>query len=57
LTALHVAAAADDSEATRLLLEHGADPEAKSPNGLTPLDMARRANAAKTVTLLETRTK
>ncbi len=55
LTALHVAAAANDDTATRLLLDHGADPDSKSPRGDTPLDMARHAKAGKTISLLESR--
>ena len=53
LTALHLAAAADDETATRLLLEHGANPKAKDSKGKTPLDMARNHGAKKTVSLLK----
>lgn len=56
-TALHVAAAADDETATRLLLDHGADPEAKDVKGRTPLEIAGQNKAAKTTVLLENRAK
>ena len=53
-TALHSAAAGNDAAAVRLLLKHGADPKAKTPRGLTPLDLAREEQAAAaTAALLE----
>jgi ankyrin repeat protein len=39
-TALHVAAAYGYARSARLLLDAGVDPEARTPNGLTPADMA-----------------
>ncbi len=56
-TALHFAAAANDEIATRLLLEHGADPKAKDARGRTPLEAARTNEATKTTALLENLTK
>lgn len=56
-TALHAAAAMDAEVAVRLLLEHGADPNAKTPKGETPLDLAKRKNAGKAASLLERHTK
>ena len=38
-TALHYAAEQNAAEAARLLLEHGADPEAVDPRGVRPLDV------------------
>ena len=52
-TALHRAAAANDVVALRLLLDHGAEPNAKTPKGLTPLDLARKNQANDTASLLE----
>jgi uncharacterized protein len=40
-------------ELTRLLLEHGADPFAKTRRGETALDIAKRMNRREEVTLLE----
>ncbi len=51
-TALHVAAAANDAAAVRLLLAHGADPNAKTSNGLTPLELATRQQSMETAALL-----
>jgi cytohesin len=39
-TVLHVAAAYGYVRSARLLLDAGADPAARTPNGLTPADMA-----------------
>jgi ankyrin repeat protein len=39
-TALHLAAAANNIEATRVLIEAGAEVEARDENGLAPLDLA-----------------
>jgi ankyrin repeat protein len=39
-TALHVAAAYGYVRSARLLLDAGGDPAARTPNGLTPADMA-----------------
>jgi len=52
-TALHRAAAANDAAAVRLLLKHGADPKAKTRKGQTPLDLARKEQAAATAALLQ----
>jgi ankyrin repeat protein len=43
--------------AVRLLLEHGADPQAKTSKGQTPLDIARKNDAGKAASLLEKHTK
>lgn len=56
-TALHRAAASNDEAAIRMLLEHGADLNAKTPKGLTPLDIAREKQAHAAVALLEKRAK
>jgi ankyrin repeat protein len=40
VTALHAAAAADDVESARMLLDAGADVDAEQPGGLTALDAA-----------------
>jgi ankyrin repeat protein len=44
-TALHLAAAANNPEVAKLLIEAGAQIEAKSENGLAPLDLALSAGA------------
>lgn len=51
-TALHHAAEANDEAAVRLLLEKGAKADAKSEGSQTPLDLARKANAAKAIAIL-----
>ena len=53
MTALHHAAKNDDVRATKLLLEHGANPKAKTDKGLTPLDLARKSKSTATSALLE----
>lgn len=53
LTALHRAAASNHELAVRLLLNHGADPKAKTPKGLTPLDLAHKNKAKESITLLK----
>ncbi|MFL6070260.1 MAG: ankyrin repeat domain-containing protein [Actinomycetes bacterium] len=54
-TALHSAACADDSEIVALLLQSGADANARTgiDDDATPLEEARRAGAAASVALLE----
>lgn len=52
-TALHVAAALNDAAAVRLLLEHGADPGAKTSKGMTPLDLATQRQAKDCIKVLE----
>ncbi len=52
-TALHHAAGNDDVRATKLLLQHGANPQAKTAKGQTPLDLARKMKASATTALLE----
>jgi hypothetical protein len=42
-TALHYAAKAGFVKTIEVLLDHGADPEARDDNGLTPLDWLERA--------------
>jgi ankyrin repeat protein len=54
-TALHAAAAMDDSEMVTLLLQHGADVTARTgvDDDATPLEEAQRAEAWDSVRLLE----
>jgi ankyrin repeat protein len=52
-TALHLAAAANDAAAVRLLLDHGAKPGATNPLGRTALEVARQNNATKAAAVLE----
>lgn len=52
-TALHRAAASNYELAVRLLLNHGAEPKAKTPQGLTALDLARKNKAQESMTLLK----
>lgn len=56
-TALHRAAASNHELAVRLLLKHGADPEAKTFEGLSPLDLARKKEAKEAVALLKSASK
>jgi len=42
-TALHLAAGAGQLECASILLQHGADPRAADPAGVTPLQLAREA--------------
>ena len=51
-TPLHYAAAKGHADVARLLLSHGAMPNAPAPDGTSPLMMAARANSAATVQLL-----
>ena len=53
LTALHHAAATNHKLAVQLLLQHGADPKAKTEQGLTPLDLAREMKAKDAAALLK----
>ena len=52
LTPLHMAAYTDKPEHARLLLEAGADVDAKSAGGRTPLSLARKARADKTAGII-----
>ncbi len=52
LSALHAAAAAGRAEVVRILVFAGADPEARTPQGETPLDLARRHGHKETIELL-----
>ena len=52
LSALHAAAAAGRPEIVRILVFAGADPEARTPQGETPLDLARRHGHRETIELL-----
>jgi uncharacterized protein len=49
---LHAAAAAHDRESLRLLLDHGADPNARQQGGFTALHAAAHANDATMAALL-----
>lgn len=51
-TALHWAAAADESEMVRALLQAGADPNARAADGCTPLHYAAREDAVRSVAAL-----
>ena len=51
-TALHWAAAADESEMVRALLQAGADPNARAADGCTPLHYAAREDAVRSVATL-----
>jgi hypothetical protein len=51
-TALHFAAAANDIETVKLLIEAGANIEAKAENGLTPLDRALKSGTPSESALL-----
>jgi ankyrin repeat protein len=46
---------ANRASTVRLLLDHGADPDAIAGNGMTPLDIAHASHAASIVALLESR--
>jgi ankyrin repeat protein len=48
-TPLHSAARAGRSELVELLLEHGADPNARDPAGTTPIFVAATVNAARLI--------
>jgi ankyrin repeat protein len=52
MTPLHVAAATNQADAVRLLLELGADPGARTSTGLTPLAVARQRRHEASATLL-----
>jgi ankyrin repeat protein len=52
MTPLHVAAATNQADAGRLLLELGADPGARTSTGLTPLAVARQRRHEATTALL-----
>jgi hypothetical protein len=52
-TALHISAEKNDDIAVGLLLSHGGDKTATSNKGETPLDLASKADAEKTISLLE----
>lgn len=43
-TALHVSAISPDTQAVRILLEFGANPNVRDTKGNTPLDLAKQAN-------------
>jgi len=53
LTALHIASSGEQPEAARVLLEHGADANAKSTKGRTPLSYAIYEGVASVLVLLE----
>lgn len=55
-TALHIGCALGHLDATRALLDAGADPKAESPAG-TPLDVARSEGKSETVALLKARSR
>jgi ankyrin repeat protein len=52
-TPLHLAARRGSKECVQLLLQHGADRDAKTTQGLTPLDVARVNKRGAVVALLE----
>ncbi len=52
ITPLHIAAALDEAEITLILLNSGADIEAKTDSGFTALHWAAGKNAAETTTIL-----
>ena len=52
LTALHLAASWNRRETAALLLAAGADPNCRTPRGVTPLHMAAEKNAVETAELL-----
>jgi hypothetical protein len=52
-TALHVAAMLNREAAARILLEHGADPNAIAGDATTPLDVADAHGSASTAALIE----
>ena len=52
LSALHAAAGAGRPEIVRILVFAGADPAARTPQGDTPLDLARRHGHKETIELL-----
>ena len=53
LTPLHLAVNADDLQTARLLLQHGADPNACPPHAHTPLYRARKHNQTAMVQILQ----
>ncbi|MGH9731018.1 MAG: ankyrin repeat domain-containing protein, partial [Candidatus Acidiferrales bacterium] len=52
---LHEAAAGGKLEIARLLLDHGADPNARTDDGQTPLSMAESKGQTEPATLLRQR--
>ncbi len=51
-TALHMAAVTGNGDLIRLLLDHGADPDARDNRGRTPLDLARQEKSKPAIALL-----
>ncbi|MFC1498769.1 SUMF1/EgtB/PvdO family nonheme iron enzyme [Verrucomicrobiota bacterium] len=52
ITPLHIAAAKNHTSIARLLVSHGANVNARTPNGFTPLHWASGRNATETMQLL-----